>query len=162
MQLEQLKIRIKRIQRRAWHHLLILPTSTLNVNLGKSGLVHDQPPRFLRVRRTTKDVTRAEPKKVDIAVMAREQSGVDTHLRPRPGAKIIIADGSVEILQVIITVLEDKIINETMIDIVQAARGKNEHHHIKKYKKKSKNQLSGSRLRDKQSIPVAFTCLLSK
>ena len=94
--------------------------------------------------------------------MVREQSGVDTHLRPLQDAKTIIVDGDEETLQVIITEADDKIINETMIDTVQVVADKSDHHHNRKYKKKSRSQLSSLRLRDKQSTPVEFTCLPSK
>ena len=94
--------------------------------------------------------------------MAREQKDVDTHLHPRQGVKTIIVDGGEETLQVIITEVEDKIINEIMTDIVQTVVDKKDRHHNRKYKMKSRSQLPGSRLRDKQSTPVEFTCLLSK
>ena len=94
--------------------------------------------------------------------MAREENVVDTHLHPHQGVKTIIADGGEETLQVIITEVEDKIINEIMTDIVQIVVDKSDHRHNRKYKKKLRSQLPGSRLRDKQSTPVEFICLLSK
>ena len=107
-----------------------------------------------------------------------EQIGVDTRLPPPQGAKTIIADGGEETPRGIITaagmMINDvgKIMNETMVEIAtgtadgdivqQIALDKSDPHLNRKYRKKSRSQLSDSRRRDKQSILVEFTCLLSK